>query len=99
MRKGIDGFDHACSGPAAAGPLLAPPFRIPWPQSQPDQDRVLGWGRLCLFTMRVEHGVFLWPSNVEHGGTLALSSAQLSMLIDGIDWRAPERHWRPVIAG
>jgi transposase len=54
---------------------------------------------LCLFTKRLEHGVFLWPSNVEPGGTLALSSAQLSWLIDGIDWRAPERQWRPAVAG
>jgi transposase len=28
-----------------------------------------------------------------------LNSAQLSMLIDGIDWRAPERQWRPAVAG
>src|SRR2546425_1340935 len=36
---------------------------------------------LCLFTKRLEHGVFLWPSNVELGGTLMLNSAQLSLLI------------------
>ena len=54
---------------------------------------------LCLFTKRLEHGVFLWPSNVDPGGTLMLNSAQLSMLIDGIDWRAPERQWRPAVAG
>jgi transposase len=28
-----------------------------------------------------------------------LSSSQLSMLIEGIDWRAPERKWRPAVAG
>jgi transposase len=33
------------------------------------------------------------------GGTLMLTSAQLSMLIDGVDWRAPERQWRPAVAG
>ena len=48
---------------------------------------------------RLEHGVFLWPSNVDPGGTLMLNSAQLSMLIDGVDWRAPERQWRPAVAG
>jgi hypothetical protein len=46
-----------------------------------------------------EHGVFLWPSNVEPGGMLMLTSAQLSMLVDGVDWRTPERHWRPAVAG
>jgi transposase len=54
---------------------------------------------LCLFTKRLEHGVFLWPTNVDPGGTLPLTSAQLSSLIDGIDWRAPERQWRPAVAG
>ena len=32
---------------------------------------------LCLFTKRLEHGVFLWPPNVEAGETLSLTSAQL----------------------
>ena len=54
---------------------------------------------LCLFTKRLEQGIFLWPSNVEPGGTLALTSAQLSALIEGIDWRSPERQWRPAVAG
>ncbi len=54
---------------------------------------------LCLFTKRLEHGIFLWPSNVEPGGTLSLTSAQLSLLIDGVDWRVPEQRWRPAVAG
>jgi transposase len=29
---------------------------------------------LCLFTKRLEHGVFLWPSNVDPGGALMLNS-------------------------
>jgi transposase len=44
---------------------------------------------LCLFTKRLEQGVFLWPPDIDPGKTLTLSSEQLSMLIDGIDWRAP----------
>ncbi len=54
---------------------------------------------LCLFTKRLEHGVFLWPSNIEPGRTLALTSTQLSALLEGIDWRSPERQWRPAVAG
>ena len=27
---------------------------------------------------RLEHGVFLWPSNIDPGGTLMLTSAQLA---------------------
>ena len=53
----------------------------------------------CLFTKRIEQGVFLWPPSIEPGETLSLTSAQLSLLIDGVDWRAPEQRWRPAIAG
>lgn len=31
--------------------------------------------------------------------TITLTPAQLAMLIEGIDWRAPERVWRPALAG
>jgi transposase len=31
-------------------------------------------------------------------GTVALSAAQLSMLLEGIDWRQPVKTWRPEIA-
>jgi transposase len=53
----------------------------------------------CLFTKRLEHGVFLWPPSIEPGETLSLTSAQLSLLIEGVDWRAPEQRWRPALAG
>ena len=54
---------------------------------------------LCLFTKRLEQGVFLWPPHIEPGRTLALTSEQLSALLEGIDWRSPERRWRPSAAG
>jgi transposase len=28
-------------------------------------------------------------------GSIALSAAQASMLLEGIDWRNPQRTWRP----
>ena len=51
----------------------------------------------CLFSKRLEKGRFVWPSPAS--GKIALSPAQLSMLFDGIDWRIPERTWRPLRAG
>ena len=48
---------------------------------------------LCLFAKRLERGRFIWPK-VETG-TVALTRAQLSMLLEGIDWRRPERTWQP----
>ena len=51
----------------------------------------------CLFSKRLEKGRFVWPSAPT--GKVTLTPAQLSMLLEGIDWRAPERTWRPLTAG
>ena len=51
---------------------------------------------LCLFAKRLERGRFIWPQAAE--GTVSLTRAQLSMLLEGIDWRRPERTWTPQIA-
>jgi len=48
----------------------------------------------CLFAKRLEHGIFLWPPGVKPEETLSLTSAQLSLLIEAVDWRAPEQRWR-----
>jgi len=51
---------------------------------------------LCLFCKRLERGKFVWPQATE--GVVSLSRAQLSMLLEGIDWRRPERTWDPQLA-
>jgi transposase len=48
---------------------------------------------LCLFCKRLERGRFVWPQASE--GVVHLTRAQLSMLLEGIDWRRPERTWDP----
>jgi len=48
---------------------------------------------MCLLAKRLERGRFIWPQ-AESGG-ISLSAAQLSMLLEGIDWRRPERTWQP----
>ena len=42
----------------------------------------------CLFTKRLDQGVFLWPPTLDRGATLSLTSAQLPLLIEGVDWWA-----------
>jgi transposase len=51
----------------------------------------------CLFSKRLEKGRFVWPSAKD--GKLALTPAQLAMLLEGIDWRTPKRTWRPLTTG
>jgi len=51
---------------------------------------------LCLFAKRLERGRFIWPQATS--GTVALTPAQLSMLLEGIDWRRPVRSYDPQMA-
>jgi len=48
---------------------------------------------LCLLAKRLERGRFIWPQAMS--GSVFLSRAQLSMLLEGIDWRAPIRTAQP----
>jgi len=51
----------------------------------------------CLFTKRLERGRFLWPSPAD--GAVTITSAQLGYLLEGIDWRNPQKTWRPTSVG
>jgi transposase len=51
---------------------------------------------LCLLAKRLERGRFIWPQATN--GTVSLTPAQLSMLLEGIDWRRPVRTQAPQIA-
>ena len=52
---------------------------------------------MSLYARRLEHGRFVWPSS--QAGSVAISSAQLAYMLDGIDWRNPRMTWRPRSAG
>jgi len=51
---------------------------------------------MCLFAKRLERGHFVWPQAAS--GSVWLTAAQLSMLLEGIDWRRPQRTWKPEVA-
>lgn len=52
---------------------------------------------MCLYAKRLERGHFIWPSAVD--GAVAITPAQLGYLLEGIDWRMPQRTWQPQAAG
>lgn len=56
-----------------------------------DLIKLLWWDGdgLCLFAKRLERGRFVWPQ--AENGTVSLTRAQLSMMLEGIDWRRPIR--------
>ena len=51
---------------------------------------------LCLFAKKLERGHFIGPKATN--GTVSLTPAQLSMLLEGIDWRRPVRTQTPQLA-
>ncbi len=63
-----------------------------------DLIKLLWWegDGFCLFAKRLERGRFLWPQ--ADSGAVSLSRAQLSMLLEGIDWRRPIRTSKPEVA-
>ena len=97
MRKGFNGLsalaDKVLIGDPFSGHLFV--FR----GRQGDLIKIIwfdGQGA-CLFSKRLERGRFIWPSPATR--KVSLSSAQLAMLLEGIDWRAPLRTWQPLVAG
>lgn len=101
MRKGFDGLAMLVQGRLSRDPFGGHVFVFRGRRGH--LIKVLWWDGqgLCLFSKRLEQGRFVWPSpaSAEAGGIVALSPAQLSMLLEGIDWRMPVRTWRPRAAG
>ena len=66
-------------------------------QGRPRAYAASGHDPLDLFSKRLERGRFIWPSPSD--GVVTISPAQLGYLLEGIDWRMPQRTWRPELAG
>jgi transposase len=89
MRKGMDSLCALVQTALAENPFSGQLFIFRGRRG--DRVKVM-WHEpdgLCLYCKRLERGHFVWPQAVS--GTVLLSSAQLSMLLEGIDWRRPER--------
>lgn len=57
---------------------------------------------MCLFAKRLERGRFVWPNSSSGDAVdraVTITPAQLAYLLEGIDWRLPQRTWRPQVAG
>lgn len=96
MRKGFDGLAAVVQTALASNPFDGHVFVFRGRRG--DIIKVLwfdGQG-LMLLAKRLERGHFVWPQAVD--GRVALSAAQLSMLLEGIDWRMPTRTSSPQLA-
>jgi transposase len=89
MRRGFDGLAALVQTQLAADPFCGHLFVFRGRKG--DRIKVLWWDGdgLCLFAKRLEDGHFVWPQST--GGRVELTAAQLSMLLEGIDWRRVKR--------
>jgi transposase len=97
MRKGFVGLSAQAEAVLKADPYSGHLFVFRGRRG--DLIKVIWWDGqgACLFSKRLERGRFVWPSVAS--GKLVVTTAQLSMLLEGIDWRAPQRTWRPLTTG
>lgn len=57
---------------------------------------------LCLYQKRLDAGALTWPvtrPSPDGPASIFLTSAQLSMLLEGLDWRNPVPSRRLMVAG
>jgi transposase len=93
MRRGFDGLAAIVQTTLEANPLSGHVFVFRGKRG--DLIKVLWWDGqgLCLFAKRLDRGRFIWPQ--ADSGSVSMTPAQLSMLLEGIDWRNLVRTWQP----
>ena len=96
MRRGFDGLAALVQSALTQDPFSGHVFVFRGKRG--DIIKLLWWDGqgMCLFAKRLEKGRFIWPQ--ADSGSVALPPAQLSMLLEGIDWRMPIRTWQPSLA-
>lgn len=96
MRKGMDGLAALVQTVLAENPFSGHLFVFRGRRGDLVKLLCFDGDGLCLFAKRLERGRFVWPQ--ADSGSVSLSAAQLSMLLEGIDWRRPTRTWTPELA-
>jgi transposase len=96
LRKGFDGLAGLVQTQLLEDPFSGHLFVFRGRQG--DRIKILWWDGdgMCLLAKRLERGRFVWPQATS--GTVSLSGAQLSMLLEGIDWRRVQRPSAPQLA-
>lgn len=87
MRKGIGGLSVLAQDVLRQNPTSGAVFAFRGRRG--DRIKLLMWDGqgFCLYYKVLEAGRFPWPSAGD--GVARLTSAQLAMLWEGIDWRCP----------
>jgi transposase len=93
MRKGFDGLAAMSQSVLHKDPFSGAVFAFRGKRG--DLIKLLWWDGpgMVLHAKRLERSRFTWPTTAT--GVAVLTPAQLSMLLEGVDWRAPKRSPEP----
>ena len=96
MRKGFDGLAALVQQRLRQDPFGGAVYAFRGKRG--DLVKLLWWDGqgLVLHAKRLERGRFTWPATAD--GVAVLTPAQLSMLLEGVDWRHPIRSSQPTLA-
>ncbi len=85
FRKGAEGLSALVREIMAADPFSGTIYAFR--EKRADRINLVFWDGtgLCLFAKRLEDGIFRWPKIED--GVMRLSAAQLSALLEGLNWR------------
>jgi len=85
FRKGTEGLAALVREEIKADPFCGTVYVFR--AKRADRVKLIFWDGtgMCLFAKRLEDGAFRWP-NIQDG-IMRLSAAQLSALLEGLDWR------------
>ena len=85
FRKGAEGLAALVREHMGADPFSGTVYVFRCKRA--DRIKLLFWdgSGVCLYTKRLEGSIFQWPAIRD--GILRLSSAQLSALLEGLDWK------------
>ena len=89
MRKGFDGLSALVQTQLQSDPFSGHLFVFRGRRG--DRIKILWFDGdgMSLYAKRLERGRFVWPRT--ESGKVHFTVAQLSMLLEGIDWRLPSR--------
>lgn len=85
FRKGAEGLAALVRETMGADPFTGTVYVFR--ARRADRVKLIFWdgSGMCLFAKRLEDGKFQWPAIRD--GVIRLSAAQLSALLEGLDWR------------
>ena len=85
FRKGAEGLAALVREEMQADPFCGAVYVFR--AKRADRVKLVFWDGtgVCLFAKRLETGAFRWPAVQD--GVIRLSAAQLSALLEGLDWR------------